>query len=215
MPYVPVYIRDREYFSRGARDPDAIVRPAPRHPPGRKHRDGGGRCFRAARAARAKEESGFTGVQMKRRRQRKKEREEERGRKERDQRAMKERIDEEIPSRSPRDVILFNDNGCEVDACQLGNAFGARFLCVPLHAVRRGPQSGRGQMARATLPRPRGAQGPSRLLVPCKKEHTTLHVRRNAESSILFARTARDAYVLAYVAMPRADEHALAASKIM
>lgn len=29
-------------------------------------------------------------------------------------------------------VILFNDNGREVDACQLGNAFGARFLCLPL-----------------------------------------------------------------------------------
>lgn len=34
--------------------------------------------------------------------------------------------EEEIPW-SPRDVILFKDNGCEVDACQLGNAFGPDF----------------------------------------------------------------------------------------
>jgi hypothetical protein len=44
---------------------------------------------------------------------------------ERERERAEERIDEEIPTRSPRDVILFNDNGCEVDACQLGNAFGA------------------------------------------------------------------------------------------
>jgi len=61
---------------------------------------------------------------------------EEEGERERERERAKERIDEEIPSRSPRDVILFNDNGCEVDACQLGNAFGAWFLCVPLHAIR-------------------------------------------------------------------------------
>lgn len=35
--------------------------------------------------------------------------------------------EEEILPWSPRDVILFKDNGCEVDACQLGNAFGPDF----------------------------------------------------------------------------------------
>ena len=35
--------------------------------------------------------------------------------------------EKEILPWSPRDVILFKDNGCEVDACQLGNAFGPDF----------------------------------------------------------------------------------------
>lgn len=96
----------------------------------------------------------------------------ERGRRREGRRAAEKRIDEEIPSRrvSSRCVILFNDNGCEVDACQLGNAlsesdfyaslfpfshFLTLSLSVPFFPSSRGPQSGRGQMARATLHRRR------------------------------------------------------------
>lgn len=68
-------------------------------------------------------------------------------------------------------MILFNDNGCEVDACQLGNALSESDFYASLfpfshfltHALSisfflssvAGPQSGRGQMARATLHRRR------------------------------------------------------------
>lgn len=59
-----------------------------------------------------------------------------------------EKEEEEILRWSPRDVILFKDNGCEVDACQLGNAFGPDFYS-PLPPPRRNL----GADGSATLPR--------------------------------------------------------------
>ncbi|KAG7210605.1 hypothetical protein KM043_012119 [Ampulex compressa] len=49
--------------------------------------------------------------------------------------------EEETPW-SSRDVILFNDNGCEVDACQLGNVFGPDFYSPsPCPLSRRNPRA--------------------------------------------------------------------------
>lgn len=123
-----------------------------------------------------KEESGFAGMGFKRE-SRGMKREERRSR--RDRRVTEEKIEGEIPRRSPRDVILFNDNGCEVDACQLGNAFGVWFLCVPLFLPLASFSSSSSSLGRAAI-RPR-ADGSGHLTLSSRSPEAPIlhHVKKD------------------------------------